>query len=101
MARAAVDEDDKEELELFVENTGELYPDKKRIIALMVHRITAGRYDTADAAKLWRRWLDKGAVMYRREIPGRPVRFSAALKDALARELAEKYEGMIRRHEGW
>ena len=100
MARAAVDEDDMRELELYVENTGELYPDKKRIIALMVHRITADRYDRTAAAKLWRRWLDRGAAMYRREIGPSP-QFPAALKDKLALELAEEYEGRIRRHEEW
>jgi hypothetical protein len=100
MANHVVDEDDMRELELYVENTGELYPDKKRIIALMVHRITSDRYKRADAAKLWRRWLDKGAVMYRREIGSSP-RFTAALKDKLALELAEEYEGRIRRHEEW
>jgi len=82
-------------------NTGELYPDKKRIIALMAHRIAANRYDASEAAKLWRRWLDRGAAMYRKEIPGRRVRFTAALKDALARELADEYEQRILRQEGW
>ena len=100
MASTPVDEDDTRELELYVENTGELYPDKKRIIALMAHRMTSDRYSRSDAARLWRRWLDKGAAMYRREI-GTSPRFPAALKDKLALELAEEYEGRIRRHEGW
>jgi hypothetical protein len=98
MASQAVDEDDMRELELYVENTGELYPDKKRIIALMAHRILCSRYSKSEAAKLWRRWLDKGASMYRREIGPRP-RFPAALKDKLALELAGDYEERIRRHE--
>ncbi len=101
MPREAFDEHDKEELELFVENTGELYPDKKRIIALMVHRITSGTYKAEAAAKMWRRWLDKGAIMYRKEIRGEPVNFTSALNNALATELASKYEEMIRRHETW
>jgi hypothetical protein len=31
-----IDEHDKRELELYVENTAELYPDKEKIIALLV-----------------------------------------------------------------
>jgi hypothetical protein len=93
-----IDEHDKRELELYVENTAELYPDKKKIIGLLVHRITVGRYEPNEAAKLWLGWLNKGAEMYRKEI-GAQRRFPVPLREELAKDLAEKYEGAIRRHE--
>jgi len=94
---AKIDEHDKRELELYVENTAELYPEKKRIIALLVHRITVGRYEPNEAASLWLGWLNnKGADMYRKEV-GAQRSFPVPLREELAKDLAEKYEDAIRR----
>jgi hypothetical protein len=93
-----IDEHDKRELELYVENTASLYPEKKKIIALLVHRIAVGRYEPNEAATLWRGWLNNGAEMYRKEIGAQRL-FPVALREELAKDLAEKYEDAIRRHE--
>jgi len=94
---AQFDEHDKTELELYVENTGELYEHKKKIIGIMLSRIESGRYELRGAVPLWRAWLDRGARMYQKEIERHS--FPPALRGELAQDLAEKYEAAIRAHE--
>lgn len=57
------------ELILFADNTGELYNEKKRILALLKGAMGRGVYDPAIARSTWSRWLMKAQVRYRREIP--------------------------------
>jgi hypothetical protein len=92
----AVDEHDKNELELYLENTGELYEDKKKIIGDMIRRMERGAL--RDPASMWLPWVTKGARMYRREI-GTDTSFPLELRSELAKDLAEKYADGIRRHE--
>jgi hypothetical protein len=92
----AVDEHDKDELELYPENTGELYEHKKKIIGLMIRGMERGLLK--NPASLWLPWVNKGAVMYRREI-GTDTSFPPELRRELANDLAKKYADGIRRHE--
>ena len=93
----AVDAHKKEELELYVENTSELYEHKKKIIAIMITRLEGNRYQRSGVVLLWKAWLRRGAAMYQREITRET--FSPALITALAGELADQYKGAIERHE--
>lgn len=66
-----VDETALRELDLYAENTGEIYPQKQAIIANLMKKKAKGKYDPA------RR--------YQKD-------FNRATKDALAAQLAKRYE---------
>ncbi len=92
-----VDQQSLDELDLFAENTSELYPQKQAIIANLMKKKAKGVWDPEKAAKLWGYWVDAGAKRYAKEFgPGGTERnrfvFSRATKDALAAELAKRYE---------
>ena len=55
------------ELDLYAENTAELYGQFKSIIGNLTKRIDRGTYDAALAPKLWRYWYDAAARGYARE----------------------------------
>lgn len=95
--RAPVDEVALHELDLYSENTGELYPQKKAILANLQRKAAKGKYDRAKAAKLWRYWVDGAAKRYQIEFGGSRKgfgEFSPATREALAEDLAKRY------HEG-
>lgn len=79
------------ELDLFAENTGELYAQKKAILANIKRRREKGTYDPAKAPKLWMYWVDAAARRYQKEFgSGSPV-FDKPTREALAQELARRY----------
>ena len=87
-----VDEQAMTELDLYAENTSELYNQKKSILANVKRRVDKGTYDPALAPKLWLYWVDAAAKRYTKEFgtPGSPI-FNKATREALARELAKRY----------
>ena len=96
MARAVrggeVDKDAAHELDLYAENTSELYAQKKSILANVRRRHENGIYDHAKAPKLWLYWVDAAARRYRKEFGGGPETFTKATREHLARELADRYQ---------
>lgn len=94
-----VDESKVEALVLFADNTGELYDEKKRIIAKAAAWMAEGRYDPARAPNLWIAWIDRAAKMYGREFPDEPHNFSRAERLAAARQVADHEAGRVRRGE--
>jgi len=87
-----VDDVAKRELELYIENTSELYPQKQAIIANLQKKRAKGKYDPEKAPKLWEYWVDEGARRYQREFGSDSPIFNRATKRALAEELAKQYE---------
>lgn len=87
-----VDETAQNELDLYAENTSELYNQKKSILANISRRISKGTYDHALAPKLWMYWVDAAAKRYQKEFGsgGSPI-FNRATKLALAQDLANRY----------
>jgi len=78
------------ELDLFIENTGELYPMKQAIIKNLQRKRAKGKYDKTKAPKAWQHWVDRGAKQYQKEF-GSGV-FDKATRTHLAEELAKRYE---------
>jgi hypothetical protein len=90
-----VDEHAKNELDLYAENTSELYNQKKSILANIARRLKSGKYDHSLAPKLWMYWVDAAAKRYTQEFGGHgdaiSVIFNKATREALAKELADRY----------
>jgi hypothetical protein len=84
-----VDRHKVEELDLFAENTGELYNQKKSILANILRRRKNDTYDPKKAPKLWMYWVDAASKQYRREFPG--ATFDKPAREALAAQLAKRY----------
>ncbi len=84
-----LDEHAQNELDLFAENTSELYNQKKSILANIQRRLKNKTYDHALAPKLWMFWVDAAAKQYAKEFPG--TKFNKTTREALARELADRY----------
>jgi hypothetical protein len=89
--REPVDEVALEELDLYIMNSSELYPQRQAIENNVRRRIANGTYDPAKAPKLWLYLVDNGAKAYSREFesPGDHV-FSPATREALAQRLAHR-----------
>ena len=78
------------ELDLYAENTGELYPQFVSIIGNLKKRIDKGTYDANLAPKLWRYWYDNAARGYKRE---HGYQFAPAVRQACAEARAvEEFE---------
>jgi hypothetical protein len=99
--RRDVDEVAIENLDLFIENTGELYPQKKQILENVRRRIANGTYDPALAPQLWLYWVDAGAKRYAIENGGSWSRmFPLALREKLAARVATREYNEIMIQEG-
>jgi hypothetical protein len=92
-----VDTEDHE-LELYADNTGELYPAKKAIAAVLKKKVTAGTYNHSAAARLWRGWFLTAAKRFRREID-QSANFPPSLLTKLADHRAKYERGRIDRGE--
>jgi len=57
-------EEDDHELELYADNTGELYPAKKAVVAMLKKKIAAGTYHHEGAAKAWAGWFQTAAKRF-------------------------------------
>jgi hypothetical protein len=81
------------ELDLFIENTGELYPMKQAIIKNLQRKRAKGKYDPAKAPKAWQHWVDRGARQYEKEFGSAGSKiFDKATRTHLAEQLAKRYE---------
>lgn len=82
------------ELDLYAENTSQLYGQKQSILANIRRKIKAGKYDHSLAPKLWMYWVDAAAKRYIWEF-GYNQRvdtiFNKATRMHLAKELADRY----------
>ncbi len=80
------------ELDLYAENSGELYGQKKAILANVKRKVAKGIYDPTRAPTLWRYWVDAAAKRYQQEFGTPDLQiFDTATKDALAKDLAKRY----------
>jgi hypothetical protein len=61
------DESVATELDLYAENTSELYGQFKSIIANLAKKIKSGKYDASKAPKLWMYWYNAAAQRYCKE----------------------------------
>jgi hypothetical protein len=89
------------DLILFADNTGELYPEKQRIIELLKGTIARGVYNPALARSTWNRWLMKAQSRYKREFgrdANRETMGVVARQDA-ANVIEEREHELIKRGE--
>lgn len=91
MKRSTLDPHAADELDQYIENTGELYNQKKSILANLQRKAKKGIYDKTKAAKLWEYWVTRGAQQYRKEFGGGPETFNKATREHVATELATRY----------
>jgi hypothetical protein len=87
--KKTIDRHAVQELDLFMENTGELYNQKKSILANVKRKRKSGKYDATKAPKLWAYWVNSGVKQYKKEFPG--AEFDKPTRDALAQDLAKRY----------
>lgn len=95
---ATIDTTAARELDLYAENTAELYPQFVSIIDNLSGKIEYGKYDAALAPKLWMYWYDAAARRYCAEFGG-SVRtmFPKAVRQYCAEQRAvEEYEKITR-----
>ena len=96
MTDTEVSADDVRELELYAENTAELYPQFQSIIKNLQRKIAKGRYDPKLAPKLWRYWYDAAAKRYKAEFGSTDWSFPVAVRQAAAEtKAAEEYEAIL------
>jgi DNA repair protein RadC len=93
-AEGVTDEDAAEELLLFAENTGELYPEFVSIQRTVRTLQINGRYNPETGWQLWMPWVEKGAKLYKKEIDT-DIRFSQRALQIAARELASKQASVL------
>lgn len=100
MSRSRVDQNAVSELDLYTENTGELYPKFKEILAKFKEKIRAGTLQTSTAWRMWMPWYDAGARGYAREISASEARkFTHAVRKKAAAERAAYEYGRVTRGE--
>jgi len=92
-ARAPVDEHAATELDLYIENTSELYPQKLAIMENFKRRIARQKYDPSLAWKLWMYWVDAGARRYVKESGSGTSGsvFNKPTREKVAKDLAKHY----------
>ncbi len=84
-------EAERVELALYIDNDGQLYPQKKAIIENMKRKIERGEYDPALAVKGWMHWVDAGAKKYCKEFGCEIIRtFPIAVRTAVAQDVADE-----------
>jgi hypothetical protein len=94
--RDHVDEHAARELELFIENTGELYGQRKAILDNLHKKVVKGKYSPVAAPKLWLYWVEAGVRQYAKEMHEDPKavlrKFSPATRRHVAAEFAKDAE---------
>jgi hypothetical protein len=92
--RGEVDETALKELDLYAENTSEIYNQKKSILENIRRRLKNGTYSHALAPQLWMYWVESAAKRYSKEF-GTSSRvdaiFNLPTREAFARRLADRY----------
>ena len=87
------------ELQLYIENDGDLYKSKLIPIVKNIQRkMKSGKYDHKKAPKLWMYLVTDGAKKYTKEFPD--VKFSKQEKEAVAQEFADEYKDEIEAQDG-
>lgn len=99
---AGIDQDAYDELQLFIDNDGDLY--KRSLIPIVKNiqkKMKSGKYDHTKAPKLWMYHVDAGAKQYVKEFGG-DVRnsFPKQLREKLAEEYADEYKEEIESQDG-
>jgi len=88
------------ELALYIDNEGDLYPQKKAIIENMKRKVERGEYDPQLAVKGWLHWVNAGAAKYCKEFHCEIIRtFPIAVRTAVAQDVARETYEAIRRGE--
>lgn len=84
-------EAERVELALYIDNDGQLYPQKKAIIENMKRKVERGEYDPKLAVKGWLHWVDAGAKKYCKEFGCEIIRtFPIAVRTAVAQDVADE-----------
>lgn len=91
-----VDDDAATELDLYAENTGELYPMRQAIEKNLLGKRAKRMYDSAKAIKGFQPLADRAAVMYAREYGGDKSMFNAATRREVARRFRDRFEAEAR-----
>lgn len=97
MPRADTDETGADELELYIENDGDLYRQHHQpIIKNLMAKRARGEYDARRAVDAFMSLVESGAKKYHREhgVPGRPWHemFSVPTRRLVAQNLAKTFE---------
>jgi hypothetical protein len=90
---APIDEDALTELDLYIENTGDLYPMKQAIRENLKKKLRKGVYDAKKAIVAWGHWVEAGARAYAKDYaePAKwSVLFPKPLRDKLSERIAER-----------
>lgn len=77
-------------LELYINNDGQLYKDKKSYIKNLMTKIGQGKYDFNRSIDLWMFYIEKGAKKYAKEF-SIGSDWSITFPKPLRRELARKF----------
>ncbi len=84
-------EAERVELALYIDNDGQLYPQKKAIIENMKRKVERGEYDPKLAVKGWLHWVDAGAKKYCKEFGCEIIKtFPIAVRTAVAQDVADE-----------
>lgn len=92
---AAVDEDLKEELALYLDSETRLNSAKKGILQNILRKLGAKKYDANQAWKLWMFWVDEGVKMYARQFKVSKDFFPKDLRESLAKDIARQEKKRI------
>jgi hypothetical protein len=84
------------ELQLYIENDGELYRQRGPFLENMRRKMRKGTYDPAKGAKLWTYYVERGARKYVRDLGGSMATFGPATRLAVARELERDARAELR-----
>lgn len=96
--RQLVDEHAVNELKLYIDNTGEFYPQKQLIVANLAKKAAKGKYDPAKAPLAFKYLVERGVKQYGpeilRESSAASMRmFPPPVRRAVAEEMARQAEG--------
>jgi len=93
------DEHAATELELYADNTAELYNQKVAILENLKKRLAKGTYDKEKAIKLWMYWVDAAAKRYAKEFGGTwSTLFSPTTRLEVARREEERERAEMQLH---
>lgn len=84
------------ELALVVENESQLYNQIQSIQKNLVNKMASGKYDHAQAAKLWNYATDAGAKLYEKQYMGTGQKIPPADRAAAARKLSDEFHDMAK-----
>jgi hypothetical protein len=95
--RQIVDEHAVSELKLYIDNTGEFYPQKQLIIELLQKKVAKGKYDPKKAPLAFKYLVERGVKQYGpevlRESSASSMRmFPPPVRRAVAEEMAKAAE---------